>query len=118
MKREEIGKAMRSCYPEYIVAKRRTTAGVALLEDEAINMSNTEERDSLEGFQDVEQFIAEYEGDEPPFPPSDMQDKRIYLEPMPKTVVRTQPAKSSAPLNAYQFKDSLALQDVHSMPKN
>ena len=35
LKREEIGRAMRSCYPELVVGKKRTSPAVALVEEEA-----------------------------------------------------------------------------------
>ena len=60
MKREEIGKAMRSCYPEYVVSKKRTPAGVALLEED----EPPPESADMDDFNDIEQFLAEYQGEE------------------------------------------------------
>ena len=62
LKREEIGRAMRSCYPEYVVPKKKSY-GVSLVEDEIdLPFSLEGEIPDEDGsFLDVEQFLADYE---------------------------------------------------------
>ncbi|CAJ1407221.1 unnamed protein product [Effrenium voratum] len=59
LKREDVGKAMRSCYPDYVVAKRRSV-GAGLVEsgdlpDDAL----ADESDPL--VEEMEAFLAEFE---------------------------------------------------------
>ncbi|CAK9035608.1 unnamed protein product [Durusdinium trenchii] len=63
MKREEIGKAMRSCYPEFVM-KKKHIAGVATLEESIVGEPVSEISDLVDDFNDVEQFLAEYQQDE------------------------------------------------------
>ncbi|CAK9066521.1 unnamed protein product [Durusdinium trenchii] len=63
MKREEIGKAMRSCYPEFVM-KKKHIAGVAMVEESIVGERVSEISDLVDDFNDVEQFLAEYQQDE------------------------------------------------------
>ena len=56
LKREEISKAMRSCYPDFVVGKRRA---VALVQDEPNEA--TVVNDEVMGFEDIEMFLADHE---------------------------------------------------------
>ena len=69
LKREEIAKAIRSCYPEYTVKKK--TMGAAIIEKE--NIEADDDAESADDFQDVEQFLAEHYHDEP-------GDQEVYEE--------------------------------------
>ena len=55
--REEIGKAMRSCYPDYVVPKKKTF-GAGVVVDELHSEDPGEEDPSID-FDDVELFLAE-----------------------------------------------------------
>ena len=61
LSREEIGKSMRSCYPDYIVPKKKTF-GAGLVADEC-SAEDLADDDWQGGFDDVEQFLAEDEND-------------------------------------------------------
>ena len=69
MKREEIGRAMRSCYPEF-TCPRRKQYGLSLVEDE--QLQDDSPVDNQEEFEDVEQFLAEH---------SLAGDAEVYDEP-------------------------------------
>ena len=56
LKREEISKAMRSCYPDFVVGKRRA---IALVQDEIDDNGPT--NDEVVGFEDIELFLADHE---------------------------------------------------------
>eukprot|EP00435_Cladocopium_sp_Y103_P076318 s154_g90.t1 len=56
LKREEISKAMRSCYPDFVVGKRRA---VALVQDEMDDSSLAD--NEVAGFEDIEMFLADHE---------------------------------------------------------
>ena len=56
LKREEISKAMRSCYPDFIVGKRRA---VALVQDEQGDSPLGDKE--VMGFDDIEMFLADHE---------------------------------------------------------
>ena len=55
--REEIGKAMRSCYPDYVVPKKKTF-GAGVVTDE-LHSEDPGEEDPSNDFDDVELFLAE-----------------------------------------------------------
>ena len=57
LKREELGRAMRSCYPEFVCPKRKLY-GLSLVEDESAGAQ--EVADDLNDFEDVEQFLAQH----------------------------------------------------------
>ena len=57
MKREAVGRAMRSCYPEYVVSKRKTLVAGLIEADAAEN----DEADSDPILQEVEAFLAEHD---------------------------------------------------------
>ena len=57
LKREEIGRALRSCYPDFIVGKRRA-AGISLIED---SLSPDDDKVAEEEFDELEQFLAEHQ---------------------------------------------------------
>lgn len=62
LKREQIGTAMRSCYPDFIVSRKRAT-GVNLVEDD-IGLDNDVDWQSPVDdpvFHEVEQFLAEHD---------------------------------------------------------
>lgn len=65
LKREDIGRSMRSVYPGYVVSKRRA-AGVSLIED-ATSVADDNIDPEDEELLEFEQFIAEHQvtGDEP-----------------------------------------------------
>ena len=69
MKREEIGKAMRSCYPEFTCPKQRTF-GANIVEDEL--PSDLDRVDDPSPFEGVEQFLADYQA---------ADESEIYEEP-------------------------------------
>ena len=60
LKREEVGKAMRSCYPEYVGSKK-SHSGAAVVETDFMEPDLQQAVDSAEEFHDVEQFLAEHE---------------------------------------------------------
>ncbi|CAK9067550.1 unnamed protein product [Durusdinium trenchii] len=60
LKREEIGRAMRSCYPDFVVGKRRA-AGISLVED---SLPPEDDIAADEEFDELEQFLAEHQGKE------------------------------------------------------
>ena len=55
LKRDEVGRAMRSCFPDF-VCPRKKAAGVALVDEEAEDLAFDDDEGQLE---DVEQFLAE-----------------------------------------------------------
>ena len=57
LKREEIGRAMRSCYPDFVVGKRRA-AGISLVED---SLPPEDDIAADEEFDELEQFLAEHQ---------------------------------------------------------
>ena len=72
MKRETVGKAMRSCYPEFTAPKRKMF-GAGLIEHDP-PMSEEHEDDPL--FQEVESFLAEHET----LLPGEGDDEDVYEE--------------------------------------
>lgn len=58
LKREEVGKAMRSCYPELIVGKKRSPAAIAAIEEEEMG---PEWDDADATIAEMEQFLAEHQ---------------------------------------------------------
>ena len=66
LKREDIGKALRSCYPEFTVPKKRVFGAAAVSDDPSSFDEGLEQDDDAE-FGDVEQFLADTAGadDEP-----------------------------------------------------
>ena len=67
LKREEIAKAMRSCYAEFVTPRRKSYAAGLIETDRGELTADHEEHD--EAMQEVEQFLAEHqlaeEGEEP-----------------------------------------------------
>ena len=62
LKREEVSKAMRSCYPDFSVPKKR--AAISLVEDNSLSdlaMDDSEPTDHVTEFDDVEQLLAQHE---------------------------------------------------------
>jgi len=57
MKQDEVGRAMRSCYPEFSCPKRKTY-GASLVEDQEDDSSLDHE--DAQAFDEVEQFLAEH----------------------------------------------------------
>ena len=57
LKREEISRAMRSCYPDFVVSRRKT---IALVEDSTTGAVPGDETE-VGGFDDVELFLADHE---------------------------------------------------------
>ena len=57
MKSEDVGRAMRSCYPEYVVSKRKLV-GAGLIESEPMD---NDEPDGGSVLHEVEAFLAEHE---------------------------------------------------------
>ena len=57
LKQEELGRAMRSCYPEFACPKRKPY-GLSLVEDESAG--EQEVVDDVNDFEDVEQFLAQH----------------------------------------------------------
>ena len=55
LKRDEVGRAMRSCFPDF-VCPRKKAAGVALVDEEAEDLVFDDDEGQ---FEDVEQFLAE-----------------------------------------------------------
>ena len=69
-RRDDIGKAMRSCYPDYVYNKKKVL-GASLVEDgEGRDGSSLTDED----FADVEQFLAEFES------PNEPESGEIYEE--------------------------------------
>eukprot|EP00435_Cladocopium_sp_Y103_P050118 s180_g15.t1 len=63
LKKEEISRAMRSCYPDYVVGRKKA---IALVQDD---MEQSPQSDpEVAGFDDIELFLADHEM---PMPPSD-----------------------------------------------
>ena len=63
LKREEVSRAMRSCYPDF-TAPRKRALGAGMVEDEGladVSGDLNEPWDEGETFEDVEQFLAQYE---------------------------------------------------------
>ena len=58
LKREEIGKAMRSCYPEFSCPKRRAF-GAGIVDEDDLELAEVDDEGSV--FGDVEQFLAEHQ---------------------------------------------------------
>lgn len=58
LQREEIGKALRSCYPDMVLSMRKATNAAHLVEDDShLPLAGS---DSEVEFHDVEQFLAEH----------------------------------------------------------
>ena len=57
LKREEISKAMRSCYPDFVVSRRKS---IALVDDETSGAA-PDDTPEVGGFDDVELFLADHE---------------------------------------------------------
>ena len=63
LKREEVSRAMRSCYPDF-TAPRKRALGAGMVEDEVFIEASgdlNESWDEGETFEDVEQFLAQHE---------------------------------------------------------
>ena len=58
LKRDEIGRALRSCYPDMILGSRRTAAA-HLVEGDDDTSTGVDNEPEIE-FQDIEQFLAEH----------------------------------------------------------
>ncbi|CAK9007796.1 unnamed protein product [Durusdinium trenchii] len=66
LKREDIGKAMRSVYPEFVVSKRHANS-VALIEEDSISPELSFEADEVDPeLSELEQFLAEHQVGETP----------------------------------------------------
>ena len=74
LKREELGRAMRSCYPEFACPKRKSY-GLSLVEDESAGEQEVVE--DLNDFEDVEQFLAQHSV----IPDDDDDDDDVFDEP-------------------------------------
>lgn len=61
LKREDIGKALRSCYPEFTVPKKKVFSAAAVNNDPSSHEDTLENEDDSE-FADVEQFLADTAG--------------------------------------------------------
>ncbi len=70
LKREEISKAIRSCYPEYTMNKKKPM-GAAFVEKDDVTADD--EVESVDDFHDIEQFLAEHQG-------NDNEEHEIYEE--------------------------------------
>eukprot|EP00435_Cladocopium_sp_Y103_P031858 s655_g8.t1 len=81
MKRETIGKAMRSCYPEYVVSKRKTM-GVAVVDPDEPPPEDFEQ-DPV--FQEVESFLAEHELAVPAEEPDEIYEEHEVAEALAVT---------------------------------
>eukprot|EP00435_Cladocopium_sp_Y103_P069437 s934_g33.t1 len=57
LKRDDVGRAMRSCYPDFVVSKKKNF-GLSLVEDEGESVPFDEETDELT--EEVEAFLAEH----------------------------------------------------------
>ena len=62
LKREEVSRAMRSCYPEFTAPKRRSV-GVSLVEEAALDLQDPPDPNDEMDFEDVEQFLADYDAE-------------------------------------------------------
>ena len=76
MKREAVGRAMRSCYPEYVVSKRKTL-GAGLIEADA---AENDEVDSDPILQEVEAFLAEHDSLTPAEEPEEVFEEQEVAE--------------------------------------
>lgn len=77
LKREEVGRAMRSCYPEFIVPKRKTF-GVNLVENSSEVVPEDDEADSV--IQEVETFLADHALNEPDDDPQEVYEESEVAE--------------------------------------
>ena len=68
LKRDDVGRAMRSCYPEFVMSKRKTF-GINLVDD--LPDSVPEDNESDDVIQEVETFLADHAVNEPE---DDLQD--------------------------------------------
>ena len=75
LKREEIGRAMRSCYPELIIGKKRPSAAVAMVDEEDELPPNWDEADAT--IADLEQFLAEHQQDAPVDPDEIFDEQEV-----------------------------------------
>ena len=75
LKREEIGRAMRSCYPELIIGKKRAAAAVAMVDEEDELPPNWDEADAT--IADLEQFLAEHQQDAPVDPDEIFDEQEV-----------------------------------------
>ena len=62
LKREEISRAMRSCYPDFTASKRKSM-GASIVEDASLDFPDIPESNEEIDFEDVEQFLADYDAD-------------------------------------------------------
>ena len=60
MKRDEIGKAMRSCYPEFMAKKKNVLGAAAVIDGDLHDATAGSSLDDVDDFDDVEQFLAEH----------------------------------------------------------
>ena len=75
LKREEIGRAMRSCYPELIIGKKRASAAIAIVDEEDEPPSTWDEADAT--LADMEQFLAEHQQDVPVDPDEIFDEQEV-----------------------------------------
>ena len=62
LKREEVSRAMRSCYPDFTASKRKSI-GASIVEDASLDFPDIPESNEEIDFEDVEQFLADYDAD-------------------------------------------------------
>ena len=58
LKFDQVSQSMRSCFPDYVVPKKRAVAAVTL--DDPSSVSEPLDEPSYDGFRDVELFLAEH----------------------------------------------------------
>eukprot|EP00435_Cladocopium_sp_Y103_P058196 s1061_g20.t1 len=61
LKRDDVGKALRSCYPEFTVPKKKVFGAGIVADDAGLSDEANDEQDDT-GFEDVEQFLADFTG--------------------------------------------------------
>jgi len=121
LKREEIGRAMRSCCPEF-VAKKNRTVPVHLLEAEDPMGDDVDSRDSSDPIlEEAEQFSAEPEFSLPSKEPDEVYDQHDVAQALAVTwkekrqeLTKLQPSRKFA--QADQLKRSFRV-DVEELKK-
>ena len=81
LKKDDIAKAMRSCFPEFVIAKKRPQ-GVSLVENEVYAVESEEEPPTNNEFEDVELLLAEFEKPEVGSPSDEIFEEADVAEVM------------------------------------
>ena len=81
LKKDDIAKAMRSCFPEFVITKKKPH-GLSLVENEIYAVESEEEISAAKEFEDVELLLAEFEKTDANDPVDEMFEEADVAEVM------------------------------------